>query len=151
MSTGPIINSDSRKKGSFLSQSGSLLPIDSQKRSLLQYIENGRATLREIREDFYLSQSKPDDTTCMQRAARRLALFSADTDEWGFDLIYKVAFGLQVLLVHSFNKTHDDCFWEILNQGLELLSSLLNQCEYDYRQRITVTDVLESFERAACH
>lgn len=103
----------------------------------------------QLRADFTVSQSNPGDPSRLQRAAKKLAGFCNDTDGWGFDRLYRVAFGLQTLMVNSFNRVHNDVFWEILRQGLTMLSALLNQCESEYRQRIAIDDLLESFDRAA--
>lgn len=85
----------------------------------------------------------------LQRAVKRLSGLCADAEGSGFDSLYRVAFGLQVFLVKSFSQDKNDCFWEILNQGLEMLYSLLNRGEKDYHQSMIVADVLESFERLA--
>ncbi len=151
MSTGVIFNEDPDGRNRNSGLRGSVLPIESQYRSLLQYVESGQATLEEIRVDFSISQSNPEDLSRLQIAAKKLAGFCADTDDWGFETLYKVAFGLQVLLINSFYRVHNDVYWEILRQGLAMLSALLNQCESEYHQRLAVDDMLESFNKAACN
>jgi len=150
MSTGAIFNKNQNGRSHIFGQTGSVLPVDPQFRSLLQYIEGGKTTLDDIRDDFYMSQSNPGDPSILHKAAKKLAGFCSDTDGWGFEKLYKVAFGLQILLVDSLNRAHNDCFWEALGQGLAMLSDLLNQCESDYRQRLTLAGMLDHFQEAAC-
>lgn len=151
MSTNVILNKNHGGRNKFFRQANAVLPLDPQHQSLLQYIDNGKAILDEVRMSVSLVQSNSGDTTNLQKSAKRLAEFCIDTDGWGFDTLYKVAFGLQTLLVHSFNKVPDDFFREILDRGVVLLSSLLDQCESEYHQRLAVADMLDSFTKAACH
>lgn len=149
MSTRAIFNEDPADQGESISQQNAVLALDVQLRSLLQYIENSRAILNEIETDFSLSQAHSGDSIILQRAAKRLAGFCMDADRWGFDTMYKIAFGLQELIEKSLARAKNNCFWETLNRGISLLSSMVNRCEYDYRQRLAVADVLDSFDRAA--
>jgi hypothetical protein len=151
MSTGVIFNKNQDSRNNIFGRTGAVFAIDSQFRSLRLYIEDGKTTLDQIRVDFSVSQSNPGDSSRLQRAAKKLSGFCVDTDGWGFERLYKVAFGLQALLVNSFNRVHNDLFWEVLSQGLAMLTALLNQCESEYRQRIAVDDMLESFNKAACN
>ncbi|MBN2319786.1 MAG: hypothetical protein JXR49_11940 [Acidobacteria bacterium] len=151
MSTGALFNKDQNNRNPVIGQAGSILSLDPQFRSLRLYIEDGRTTLDQLRADFSVSQSNPGDSSRLQRAAKKLAGFCADTDGWGFERLYRVAFGLQALLVNSLNRSHNDIFWEVLRQALAMLAALLNQCESEYRLRLAVDDLLDSFDRAACN
>ncbi len=125
--------------------------MDSQHRSLLRYVEEGRSLLQEIRQDFSRSQSNPEDSEYLRKAARRLASFSTDADGWGFDSLYRVAFGLQTLLLDSFNRFHDGAFWKALDRGVDMLFSLLDQCESEYVERLAIAELLEGFNRISCN
>jgi hypothetical protein len=144
-STGSILNTRCGDKQNTFLQLG-LAPhtIDPRLQLLHKYLENCQVTLNAIRTDFNVSQSNPENPTSLQQAAQRLAELCTDTDGWGFDMIYRVAFNLQVLLIDSLTRIHDDPFWKTLDKGLELLTILINQCEVDFHQRLVANDVLDS-------
>jgi hypothetical protein len=50
---------------------------------------------------------------------------------------------LQFLVIDSRGRVWGDDFWKALYNGLATLSSVLDQCEMEFRWRLTVADMLE--------
>ncbi len=132
-------------------QSGVILSIESQlkMRALYEYVDSSRATLDEIRRDLSLELYEPAFPVDLQRASERLGKFCIDADSWGFDSLYKVALGVQMLLLNSGGRIPHVGFREALRRSLAILPLLLEQCERDFCWRLAIADLLESFDQVA--
>ncbi len=132
-------------------QSGFLLSIESQLklRNLYEYLDSCRAAVDEIRRDLCLSVLEQECVVDFQRASARLEKFYVDADSWGFDSLYEVALGLQMLLLNSAGRTQHDSVRDALRRGLAMVPPLLQQCERDFCWRLAVTDLLDSFGDAS--
>jgi hypothetical protein len=131
---------------SVTSESGSIprkISIESQLklRSLYEYVDCCRQTLDEIQKDASLMN--------MQRASERLERFCFEADSWGFDALYEIALGLQVLLMNANGPVYSNGFWEALQKGLAMLSALLEECERDFRLRLATADTLDAITEAS--
>jgi hypothetical protein len=130
---------------------GSTLSIESQLklRELYEYLEISRAILVEIQTDLSLLESNPEDPVNLQRASERLESFCIEADSWGFNSLYEIGLGLQMLLINSGNHIQSDAVWDTLNRGLAMLSALLEQCEEDFRWRLAIADMLDSINQVS--
>ena len=130
---------------------GSTLSIESQLklRELYEYLEISRAILVEIQTDLSLLESNPEDPANLQRASERLESFCIEADSWGFNSLYEIGLGLQMLLINSGNHIQSDAVWDTLNRGLAMLSALLEQCEEDFRWRLAIADMLDSINQVS--
>ena len=131
--------------------SGSTLTVESQLklRELYEYLEISRAILAEIQTDLSLLESNPEDPVNLQRASERLESFCIEADSWGFNSLYEIGLGLQMLLINSGNHIQSDAVWDTLNRGLAMLSALLEQCEEDFRWRLAIADMLDSINQVS--
>jgi hypothetical protein len=125
------------------------LSIESQLtlRELYEYMENSRTILKEIREDLSSLKSDPDGSLNRQKASERLARFCTEADSWGFDELYEVGMGLQMLLLNSGGRIESSGM-EALDRGQAMLLALLERCENDFRRRLALADALDCFDRA---
>jgi hypothetical protein len=130
---------------------GSTLSIESQLklRELYEYLEISRTILVEIQTDLSLLESNPEDPVNLQRASERLESFCIEADSWGFNSLYEIGLGLQMLLINSGNHIQSDAVWDTLNRGLAMLSALLEQCEEDFRWRLAIADMLDSINQVS--
>lgn len=125
-------------------RTGWLLSLESQLRLrlLYEYLDNSRILLSEI-QNLLSFRSRADISLCLRRASEKLGSFCLEADSWGFDALFDVGQGLQMLLLDSGGYTRTDGFWEKLHRGLTTLSALLTQCESDYRRRLATADTLD--------
>jgi hypothetical protein len=130
---------------------GSTLSIESQLklRELYEYVEISRAILVGIQTDLSLAKSNSEDPTHLQRASERLESFCIEADSWGFNSLYEIGLGLQMLLINSGNQVQSDAFWDTISRGLAMLSALLDQCEMDFRWRLAIADMLDSINQVS--
>ena len=129
--------------------SGQTLSIESQMklRELYQYVEVCRTILGEIQTELSLFESGPENSAPLQRASELLESFCIEADSWGFNSLYEIGLGLQMLLISSGTRAQSDVYWDTLNRGLALLSALLEQCETDFRWRLAIADMLDSISQ----
>ena len=109
-------------------------------RELYVFVENCRTILSEIYEDL--------SSLNLQRASERLEKLCTEADSWGFNSIYEVGQGLQILLLNSNGHAPTNNFREMLDRGLTMLSGLLDQCENDFRWRLATADTLDNFSQS---
>jgi hypothetical protein len=131
-------------------QTGWLLSLESQLRlrSLYEYTDNSRMRLSEIRTLLSPGGSRADIPLNLKRASEKLGVFCLEADSWGFDALFSVAQGLQLLLLKSSGRTRTDAFWEALHRGLTVISALLTQCERDFCWRLATADTLDCLSHA---
>jgi hypothetical protein len=129
--------------------SGFALSMESQLklREFYGYQENSRTVLDAIRSELSSLESDPGSQAYLKRVSDRLEEFCLEADSWGFNSLYEIASGLQMLLIDSSSRLHEDPYWRALYKGLALLSSLLDQCESDYRWTLAVAEMLDSFNQ----
>lgn len=134
-----------------LAQSGLVLSIESQLklRALYEYVEASRTALNDIRMDLSLLESNPVCYEHLKGASERFGSFCIEAASWGFDSLYEISLGMQTLLIDSGDRVQSDDFWKALHRGLTMLSALLDQCEGDFRQRLAISDLLDSINHAA--
>jgi hypothetical protein len=132
---------------------GLALSVESQLklRELYQYLDICRTILGEIRADLSLVETNPEDTSPLQRASELLEGFCFEADSWGFNSLYEIGLGLQMMLINLGGRIITDGFWNTLNRGIALLSALLDQCETDFRWRLAIADMLDSINQVARH
>jgi hypothetical protein len=132
-------------------QSESALSLESQirLRALYEYVEACRETLKEINVYLSLFKTNPACSQYPKRASELLENFCIEADSWGFDALYEIGLGLQVLLLNYANRMQSSCFWEAVNRGVAMLSTLLEQCESDFRRRLLIADVLDCLKQTA--
>ncbi len=124
----------------------SVLTIDSQLRlrALYEFIDAGRASLDGINADLSLHSGASE---CLRRSAERLKTLCIDADSWGFDALYEIAWRLQMLLLDCSRRPRGDDSRDVIQRAMGLLSSLLEQCESDFRRRLAVAEVLENMDQ----
>ena len=115
---------------------------------LYEYLDSCHLTLGQIRSDFSEYYANPANVACLKRAAERLGEFCIDADSWGFDALYEVAQGVQMLLLNSGERSPGENLREALNRGLYLLSALLQRCEGDFQLRLAIGETLEYMKQA---
>ena len=120
--------------------------IESQSslRALYEYVEACRTALNEIKTNLSLLESDPECFVYIKSACEQLANFCIEADSWGFDSLYEISSGLQMLLLDSGDRVKRDDFWKALYRGLAMLSALLELCESDYLRRLAIADTFES-------
>jgi hypothetical protein len=153
---GPDSNSEKRQEDSnpFVPRHfGLALSLESQikLRALYEYVESCRETLKEIHTELSQFEANPACLQYPKRASERLEAICIEADSWGFNALYEIALGLQVLLLDSTSRIPGVRFWEALNRGLAMLSALLEQCERDFHWRLAIAEVLDCFHQAACN
>jgi len=147
---GPDKRYEGNNSNAYQAQTALVLTMESQLRlrSLHDYVDGCRATLDEIHADLSFFESHSGDPECLRRSAERLKTFCLDADSWGFDALYEIAWRLQILMLDSGSRTKGGDYWDLLHRGLAILSSLLEQCESDFRRRLAVADMLENLDQA---
>ena len=137
--------------GDFGSPPEWLLSVESRVklRELCGYIDNARAILSEIRASLSMGESSFEVAASLQRASKRLESFYLEADSWGFDALYEVAQGLQMLLLNSASRAQTDELRQTVKRGLAMLSALLEQCERDFCWRLATADMLDYLNQAA--
>jgi hypothetical protein len=132
-------------------QHGLVLSLESQLqlRELFEYVETCRTALNEIQADLSLFEANPECSQYPGRVVELLGDFCVKADSWGFNDLYEIALGLQVLLLNSGGRMRGSRFREALDRGMATLSDLLERCEGDFRRRLAVTDTLDCLYRAA--
>jgi hypothetical protein len=127
-------------------QAGQILSLESQLRlrGLYDYIDTSRIALDEIRKDLSLFISNAEDTAGLRNVSEQLAAVCIEAEGWGFDALYRVGMSLQVLLLDYGHRIQEEVFWNTLTRGVSMMSSLLDQCENEFRSRLAVGDFLDS-------
>ena len=115
---------------------------------LYEYLDSCHLTLGQVRSDLSDYYANPASSACLKRAAERLGEFCIDADSWGFDALYEVAQGVQMLLLNSGERSPGENLREALNRGLYLLSALLQRCEGDFQLKLAVGETLEYIKQA---
>ena len=129
---------------------GPVRSIESQLkfRELYDYVAAGQESLKELRMDLSHLESNPGSSQHLKSASERLGNMCIDADSWGFDSIYEIALGLQMLLLDGGWKEQKNDFWEALNRGLAMIAALLEQCENNFRWKLAITDTIEFIKQA---
>jgi len=117
-------------------------------KSLYAFLDSCHSVLGEIRRYFFAYESTAD-ISALRKAADRLEGFCSEADSWGFEALFEVAKGIQLLLMNSENRTPSQSFNEALTRGLNMLSVLLHQCESDFQWRLAVADTLDCLSQAS--
>ncbi len=117
------------------------------KRSLHEYLDNGLAILSEYRAELMQMGSNPTDPVQLKQIIAKLGKFCLDSDSWGFEDVYHVAKQLHYMTLEIVQSGHlrNATARQLAAAGLDLLESLLNQCEHDYDRRIAVASFLQGF------
>jgi len=131
--------------------SSAALSVESQikVRELYKYVEASRAALKEVHGYLVLFKANPECFQYPKRASERLEGFCIEADSWGFEGLYEIGLGLQVLLLDAHRRARSHRFWEALDRGLSMLVSLLEQCERDFLRRLAVADVVDFIKHTA--
>ena len=129
-------------------QPGQVLSNDSQLklRELFEFIDTSRMALSDIRKDLSFLPSTSGDSCSLQNIPARLGHFCTEADNWGFEALYQVGLRLQMALLNCSGRFHEDVLWNMLNRALAMLSTLLGQCESDFRQRLAIADMIDSLD-----
>lgn len=111
--------------------SGSILSFYTQKqlRVLREHADYCRTVLAEIREDLNRCEMDSGDSTLLYNTAKKLGRFCLDADSWGFDSLYDTGLALQTILLKSGERVRDESFWRSVNNGLTMLSILVEKHE----------------------
>jgi hypothetical protein len=127
-------------------QPGQILSIDSQLqiRELYEFIDASRAALNDIRRDLSVLPSTSGHSCDLQKISAQLGHFCTEADSWGFDALYQVGLRLQMALLNCSSRLREDILWSTLDRPLAMLSTLLEQCESDFRWRLAIADMLDS-------
>ena len=130
-------------------QPGQVLSIESQLklRELFEFMDTSRRALNDIRRDLSLFPSASEDSCNLQKISAQLGHFCTEADNWGFDVLYQVGLSLQMALLNCSGRLQEDILWNTLNRALALLSTLLEQCESDFRRQLAVADMLDSLDQ----
>ena len=116
-------------------------------KSLYEFLDSCHMIVDQIQNDFSEYYANPANAVYLKHAAERLGKLCIEADSWGFDAVYEVAHGVQMLLLNSSERSPDEDFREALTRGLNLLSALLQQCESDFQWRMAIADTLEYINR----
>jgi len=120
-------------------------------RALYQFVDDGEKVLSELHVELASVTQIPLGEQTLRSLAGRFATLSRGADEWGFDNIYRIAFKVQMLLLHlsSGARQWDSDVARALEDVVEVMARLLSECEREYRQRINVANLLESLSEPA--
>jgi hypothetical protein len=133
------------KEDTFHSQTS--LQAQLAKRDLYKYLDEAETILSDCSAELEQLQRNQADPGRLKRIADLLGRFSTDSDGWGFEDIYLVVAQLQhmVLAIIQGLRTWDAETARLTAAGLDLLQSLLHECERDYDRRLAVAAYLQSF------
>jgi hypothetical protein len=120
-------------------------------RALYEFVDLCRSTLDEIERDLRHAEFGTAGLIRLRKVSERLGRFGMEADSWGFNSMYEVAHGLQLLLLHNSGRVQRDECWEALQRGLKMLEALLEHCEPDFRLRLAVADVLDCISAVSVH
>ncbi len=143
-------NRQDKSDNSIALHSGLTLPIKSQIRlkELYDYVDASRKALRDIRMDFALLEPDPDCPASL-RASERLQKFYLEAANWRFDSLYEISRSLQILVIESRGRVWGDDLGKVLNDGIEMLSTLLEQCESEFQLELAIADMLDRINRVS--
>lgn len=110
--------------------------------SLHEFAGRCRLVLSEIHKDFDDLKMDPQNPDILSNATKRLGDFCLEFDSWGFHLLYDVAFALQRILMESGYRIGSHRLCNAYSKGLAILSTLVEECEADYRKKLAVEDLL---------
>jgi hypothetical protein len=111
-------------------------------KELYNYLDASRSALDSIRAEIALLDPAPD-CPASRRVSEQLQKFCIEADSWRFEALCELSMALQFLVIDSRGRVWGDDFWKALYNGLATLSSVLDQCEMEFRWRLTVADMLE--------
>jgi hypothetical protein len=119
--------------------------------SLQIYVDSCQEAVRDIRLAIEFLGGEASDHEILQRIVKKLGKFCLDADGWQFDDLYQIAFAIQTQLadLELGIKTWDSVLAKTIDEGLNLLSVLLKQCESDYRHQRSVSDWLVQLSQPA--
>ncbi len=116
---------------------------------LTGYLQRCAVILQDIRLELCVSETGVRSDESLQRVCRLLSHLSVDADGWGFDSLCEVASGLQNVLWAYRNNNWNIRSAEVVEEALAMISTILGQCEEEYRQRLAVAHLLDSFDQVS--
>ncbi len=120
-------------------------------RSLQSYVSACREAIRSIRVEIERFSGSERDHEILARIRRRLVKICRDADSHQFDDLYQIALAIQKQLLdldHGIQKWSVDLA-SAIDDGLAMLSVLLEECEDEFRRRLKVSDVLKQLSQPA--
>ena len=138
---------------SFDSGSGFKLSLQSklQLQSVSEHLDWNHSALESIRAEIDNLRKDPGNREILKRLARHLSAFSMEADSWGFDAQTRVAHGMHQLILTSGSRGSTRVRADLLEEGLCMLSVLTADCEYEFRRRLAIADLLDSFSGSGGH
>jgi hypothetical protein len=118
-------------------------------RALYEFVDFCRSTLDEVERDLVHAEFGPAGLIRLRKVSERLGRFGLEADSWGFNSMYEITQGLQMLLLNTGGRVQSPEGWEALQRGLRMLGDLLEHCEPDFRLRLAVADVLDCISAAS--
>ena len=120
-----------------------------QLREIREYVRRCRSILDELGDNFNGFTHGPENTGFISKAAEHLGQICLDSDSWGFSSLYDIAFALQKTILESGDHEASSRFREAIHKSLALMSTLVEQCEIDFRRRLAIDYVLEGLDQAS--
>ncbi len=119
--------------------------------SLSKFVSAGETSLADLRAEISRLKEQTFQPGVLRDLAGRFGRLSHDADVWSFDQLYRLGFQVQVSLLDlaSSGLNSRQGFVQVLEEVTSVISSLLSECEKDYRHRIQVFQLLESISQPA--
>ncbi len=114
---------------------------------LSAFVSRCNTILDQIRTELSPSRPGPRTNESLQKVCELLGVLGTEADGWGFDSLCEVAAGLQQVVRIYGNNSWNLHSGVVVEEALDLISSILRQCEASFHQRLAVADLLETFER----
>jgi len=128
-----------------------LPPVQLDLSSLTNFVAAGERALAELRLEISCLKAGTYHSGILRDLAGRFGRLSRDADVWNFDHLYRIGFQVQLSLLYlasSRSQSRQELI-QVLEEATQVISSLLTECEKDYRQRIQVSHLLVSLSQTA--
>ncbi len=114
--------------------------------SLHDYVLECEDSLNEIRASIECLAPDAAEPAVLRRIAARLGKICMDADGWGFNRIYRLSQAIQTLVfdVYTGNRGWTAQVAQGVQRGLAILSSILRECENNFRLTLEMAEFLEA-------
>ncbi len=131
--------------GHFIPSARDLAYLD----SLRHFVHASEDTLSEVRSTVALLKGNFAGNEAVRQIAVKLGRFCMDADGWGFDNVLRIASAMQLLALDLYfgMRTGSEPVAQAVERGLNLLSSLVCDCENNCRHALEIPDVLNALSQ----
>jgi hypothetical protein len=119
--------------------------------SLHNYVDSCQESIRDIRMEIEFLSGQASNNEILVRIGKKLGKICLDTDGWQFDDLYQIACAVQrqLLDLELGIQKWGGPLAKAIDEGLTMLSVLLEECENDFLRRLSVNDFLMHLSQPA--